>query len=760
MPAPAMCTMPCDDGLAGQCAVLASTPSETHLHALSWKVSEHFDEEEKENFPRRSLRGLAKTPLKQVLPYGAGQTQTTPIKAVEAPAEPLTPTANLKMLISAASPDMRDREHKKKELFRSPVNNLEEDDDEEDEYEEDVQEYAECEDLEKHSGSRKEKSLGLLCLKFLARFPDFPEPGRVHPISLDEITVELNVERRRIYDIVNVLESLHMVKRTAKNRYAWYGRCQLRNTLAALHKDAHEQGYARQMELLESLAISKSGYPEKVLIERTGTLKCENENVLSALRSKSAPGTTHSRKEKSLRVLSQKFVMLFLVAESGVVSLDMAAKVLLGESQQEAQNLNKFKTKVRRLYDIANVLSSLGLIRKVRVLEVRGRKPAFKWISPDQLPETSEVHYACTDVGEDLQKIRRQSTRRSFTRRASLRGMECVAVPEGRKISSAPCSPSKCTPVTCGLDSFSSKMDQLAAICKLQLERQNRLVKGTAVEANKAALDKPSTGGKLTPKIIGIQHAHCSLYSSKMQAKEGTSKLKVSNGSCPSSFAPSQVLFLQQGKRRDICSDEPRGHKQAKQDGCPGHGQPCTEVPRCVPLSSAGLPPDLPALSQPVQPNSVQSSLPLLLSKQFICLSPPAGSHTMALSPVAIHQLQPLSLSKTFPLSVVTPIYPGQVVTLQRASVGSRPLAQEQVSNLSSSSPSQPGQPLTFISFQQKFPSTPRNRQPVVTDQVFHTPTSLILNLSPSPGCPKQSTAVRREVVVPPQRRLDLGQDC
>jgi len=92
-----------------------------------------------ENFPRRSLRGLAKTPLKQVLPYGAGQTQTTPIKAVEAPAEPLTPTANLKMLISAASPDMRDREHKKKELFRSPVNNLEEDDDEEDEYEEDVQ---------------------------------------------------------------------------------------------------------------------------------------------------------------------------------------------------------------------------------------------------------------------------------------------------------------------------------------------------------------------------------------------------------------------------------------------------------------------------------------------------------------------------------------------------------------------------------------------------------------------------------------------
>lgn len=38
--------------------------------------------------------------------------------------------------------------------------------------------------------------------------------------------------------------------------------------------------------------------------------------------------------------------------------------------------------KVRRLYDIANVLTSLGLIKKVHVTEERGRKPAFKWIGP------------------------------------------------------------------------------------------------------------------------------------------------------------------------------------------------------------------------------------------------------------------------------------------------------------------------------------------------------------------------------------------
>lgn len=40
------------------------------------------------------------------------------------------------------------------------------------------------------------------------------------------------------------------------------------------------------------------------------------------------------------------------------------------------------QAKVRRLYDIANVLSSLALIKKVHVTEERGRKPAFKWIGP------------------------------------------------------------------------------------------------------------------------------------------------------------------------------------------------------------------------------------------------------------------------------------------------------------------------------------------------------------------------------------------
>lgn len=52
----------------------------------------------------------------------------------------------------------------------------------------------------------------------------------------------------------------------------------------------------------------------------------------------------NSRKDKSLRVMSQKFVMLFLVSSPRVVSLDVAAKILIGEDHGADQDKNKFKS--------------------------------------------------------------------------------------------------------------------------------------------------------------------------------------------------------------------------------------------------------------------------------------------------------------------------------------------------------------------------------------------------------------------------------
>lgn len=40
--------------------------------------------------------------------------------------------------------------------------------------------------------SRKEKSLGLLCHRFLARFPDCPETAAANDICLDDMATELS----------------------------------------------------------------------------------------------------------------------------------------------------------------------------------------------------------------------------------------------------------------------------------------------------------------------------------------------------------------------------------------------------------------------------------------------------------------------------------------------------------------------------------------------------------------------------------------
>uniref|UniRef100_A0A8C1G1H5 Transcription factor E2F8 n=1 Tax=Cyprinus carpio TaxID=7962 RepID=A0A8C1G1H5_CYPCA len=391
---------------------------------------------------------------------------TTPTKGLEAPSsDPWTPTSNLKMLISAASPEIRNRE-KERAVDSGESENS--------------QEPEQGEEVEKLQTSRKDKSLGLLCYKFLARYPNFPNPAVNNNISLDDVATELNVERRRIYDIMNVLESLNMVSRLAKNRYTWHGRVKLAQTLAMLKRSGKENRYDQLMQQIRQRSLEREfdlDGEEKENEEMSGFDMDGDSSQAELSGADPKAASANSRKDKSLRVMSQKFVMLFLVSSPPVVSLEIAAKILIGEDHIVDQDKNKFKTKIRRLYDIANVLSSLELIKKVHVTEDRGRKPAFKWTGPEDLPSpkaASQLLESRSSVDSCAKNLfSSPGTKRGFTRHHSLVKLVKSIQDDRRKINSAPSSPVKMTDESANGEFYTNKMAHLAAICKKQLDEQS-----------------------------------------------------------------------------------------------------------------------------------------------------------------------------------------------------------------------------------------------------------------------------------------------
>nr|XP_003405266.1 transcription factor E2F7 [Loxodonta africana] len=394
----------------------------------------------------------------------------TPVKLVDRQqVEPWTPTANLKMLISAASPDIRDRE-KKKGLFR-PIENK--DDAFTDSLQLDDVGDSAVDEFEKQRPSRKQKSLGLLCQKFLARYPSYPLSTEKTTISLDEVAVSLGVERRRIYDIVNVLESLQLVSRVAKNQYGWHGRHSLPKTLKNLQRLGEEQKYEEQMAYLQQKELDlmdykfgerkKDGYPD-----------AQDQQLLDFSEPDYPSSSANSRKDKSLRIMSQKFVMLFLVSKTKIVTLDVAAKILIEESQDTPDH-SKFKTKVRRLYDIANVLTSLALIKKVHVTEERGRKPAFKWIGPVDFSTNGEE---LVDVSASvLPDLKRETyghiqvcAKQRLARHSSFNTVQASDRIK-RKVNSEPSSPYR---EGQGSGGYSLEIGSLAAVYKQQIEENSQ----------------------------------------------------------------------------------------------------------------------------------------------------------------------------------------------------------------------------------------------------------------------------------------------
>ncbi|KAJ6672458.1 TRANSCRIPTION FACTOR E2F [Salix viminalis] len=227
-----------------------------------------------------------------------------------------------------------------------------------------------------HTYSRKQKSLGLLCTNFLTLY----NRDDIDVIGLDEAASKLGVERRRIYDIVNVLESVGVLARKAKNKYSWKGFAAVPKALQELKEEGlRDNVNAIDKQSNNSAKVVDDDEDEDDDSDSNPNTGSQNENY-GIIKSTAASRADH-RREKSLGLLTRNFVKLFVCSNANLISLDESAKLLLGDGH----NSSIMRTKVRRLYDIANVLSSLKLIEKTHAADTR--KPAFRWLGLRGKPE-------------------------------------------------------------------------------------------------------------------------------------------------------------------------------------------------------------------------------------------------------------------------------------------------------------------------------------------------------------------------------------
>lgn len=222
-------------------------------------------------------------------------------------------------------------------------------------------------------------SLSKLAKDFMESFANKPVAPVEGPapegstLSIDDCSGALNVHKRRIYDIINILESVQIVTRAKKGTYRWHGPDNLPVFFARVQQDCFKA---------DANEARKNG------ILTDDTYICQN-----------APSddNTEKKKGKILVKISTDFIRLFLLGNV-TIGLDEVSDRVFGTKsepctgkggpKEDEANLKTEggpKSNIRRFYDVANILEGIGIVEKNNF----NTRPYFKWtfhVAPKDMP--------------------------------------------------------------------------------------------------------------------------------------------------------------------------------------------------------------------------------------------------------------------------------------------------------------------------------------------------------------------------------------
>mmetsp|Transcript_31044 Transcript_31044/g.53093 ORF Transcript_31044/g.53093 Transcript_31044/m.53093 type:complete len:777 (+) Transcript_31044:1289-3619(+) len=265
-------------------------------------------------------------------------------------------------------------------------------------------------------------SLGVLCQSFMELYKDAPPNGDNNGavINVVEVANHLGVKRRRIYDIINILESIDIVARVRKNTYRWHGTGDLPKFFAKLQRDAIEE----QTRKANGTWVEDPNKPktkgmattcQKLLqiFLSTGQLDFTLAYAADIIMGPAAQAAEEAaRAAAAAQAAARNPIPLpdplapppLPVDPAGLPPLEVpmipanddtaAATTTTTEGKTPAQKA--MKTKVRRMYDIANVLQALGVLTKYNVGSTSVQnQPSLKWtyfLKPDEIAQYGANH--------------------------------------------------------------------------------------------------------------------------------------------------------------------------------------------------------------------------------------------------------------------------------------------------------------------------------------------------------------------------------